>query len=174
MQCDHSHCMMCLGGRRWIRTIEVTDNRFTVCPLWPLGNPPIFSCAAKQDAFKKEVGWSWWTDLNPRPADYKSAALPTELHQQICISLIATGFSLTQICRVVNRGFERIWDKDSFESVITNSNYEITWKYCRTVLTYSSESSNAPLSSTLPDKGRLPAACVFSFETKSAACLRNS
>ena len=26
--------------------------------------------------------WSWWTDLNPRPADYKSAALPTELHQQ--------------------------------------------------------------------------------------------
>ena len=26
---------------------------------------------------------SWWTDLNPRPADYKSAALPTELHQQI-------------------------------------------------------------------------------------------
>ena len=27
--------------------------------------------------------WSWWTDLNPRPADYKSAALPTELHQQI-------------------------------------------------------------------------------------------
>ena len=26
--------------------------------------------------------WSWWTDLNPRPADYKSAALPTELHQR--------------------------------------------------------------------------------------------
>ena len=25
--------------------------------------------------------WSWWTDLNPRPADYKSAALPTELHR---------------------------------------------------------------------------------------------
>ena len=28
------------------------------------------------------VKWSWWTDLNPRPADYKSAALPTELHQR--------------------------------------------------------------------------------------------
>ena len=27
--------------------------------------------------------WSWWTDSNPRPADYKSAALPTELHQHI-------------------------------------------------------------------------------------------
>ena len=26
-------------------------------------------------------GWSWWTDSNPRPADYKSAALPAELHQ---------------------------------------------------------------------------------------------
>ena len=31
------------GGGRWIRTTEVTDNRFTVCPLWPLGNSPIFS-----------------------------------------------------------------------------------------------------------------------------------
>ncbi len=30
-----------------------------------------------------KIQWSWWTDLNPRPADYKSAALPTELHQQI-------------------------------------------------------------------------------------------
>ena len=26
------------GGERWIRTIEVCDNRFTVCSLWPLGN----------------------------------------------------------------------------------------------------------------------------------------
>ena len=31
------------GGRGWIRTTEVTDNRFTVCPLWPLGNSPIFT-----------------------------------------------------------------------------------------------------------------------------------
>ena len=28
------------GGRGWIRTTEVSDNRFTVCPLWPLGNSP--------------------------------------------------------------------------------------------------------------------------------------
>ena len=27
--------------------------------------------------------WSWWTDSNPRPADYKSAALPTELRQHM-------------------------------------------------------------------------------------------
>ena len=29
-----------------------------------------------------EIVWSWWTDSNPRPVDYKSTALPTELHQQ--------------------------------------------------------------------------------------------
>ena len=33
----------CLGGRGWIRTTEGTTNRFTVCPLWPLGNSPLFS-----------------------------------------------------------------------------------------------------------------------------------
>ncbi len=29
-----------INGWRWIRTTEVVDNRFTVCPLWPLGKPP--------------------------------------------------------------------------------------------------------------------------------------
>ena len=29
-----------------------------------------------------ELLTSWRKDLNPRPADYKSAALPTELRQQ--------------------------------------------------------------------------------------------
>ena len=57
------------GGRGWIRTIEARRNRFTVCPLWPLGNSSGL--------------WSWWWDSNPRPADYKSAALPIELHQHI-------------------------------------------------------------------------------------------
>ena len=32
-----------LGGSGWIRTTEVEDNRFTVCPLWPLGNTPILN-----------------------------------------------------------------------------------------------------------------------------------
>ena len=50
-----------VGGGWWIRTTEVSDNRFTVCPLWPLGKSPI---------------WSWWTESNHQPADYKSAALP--------------------------------------------------------------------------------------------------
>ena len=30
-----------------------------------------------------QTRWSWWTDSNPRPADYKSAALPAELHQRL-------------------------------------------------------------------------------------------
>ena len=29
------------NGRRRIRTFESVANRFTVCPLWPLGNPPM-------------------------------------------------------------------------------------------------------------------------------------
>ena len=30
-----------LNGQRWIRTTEASCSRFTVCPLWPLGNLPI-------------------------------------------------------------------------------------------------------------------------------------
>ena len=29
------------NGQRWIRTTEGVASRFTVCPLWPLGNLPI-------------------------------------------------------------------------------------------------------------------------------------
>ena len=31
------------GGSRWIRTTEGIASRFTVCPLWPLGNTPMYS-----------------------------------------------------------------------------------------------------------------------------------
>ena len=72
------------GGGGWIRTIEVSDNRFTVCPLWPLGNSSIFGYVMRW--------WSWWTDSNPRPADYKSAALPAELHQHIRCDFITIPF----------------------------------------------------------------------------------
>ena len=33
-----------IGGGRWIRTTEGIASRFTVCPIWPLWNSPIFSC----------------------------------------------------------------------------------------------------------------------------------
>ena len=39
------HCSIELinaNGWRWIRTTEANCSRFTVCPLWPLGNPSIF------------------------------------------------------------------------------------------------------------------------------------
>ena len=35
------------SGWRWIRTTESTANRFTVCPLWPLGNPSILASTSK-------------------------------------------------------------------------------------------------------------------------------
>ena len=38
------------GGWGWIRTIEVSDDRFTVCSLWPLGNPSIFKKHAHSGA----------------------------------------------------------------------------------------------------------------------------
>ena len=42
---------------------------------------------------KKRLGyavylWSWWTDLNRRPTDYESVALPTAPHQQIVTNKI--------------------------------------------------------------------------------------
>ena len=47
-----------------------------------------------------QLRWSWWTDSNPRPADYKSAALPAELHQHL------TGLIIIAKERVfVNRNF---------------------------------------------------------------------
>ena len=51
-----------LGGRRWIRTIEAKRNRFTVCPLWPLGNSPISSFSKiKAYCLNSRLQWSWWT-----------------------------------------------------------------------------------------------------------------
>ena len=43
--------------------------------------PPLATREHSHIKFAKK--WSWWTDSNPRPADYKSAALPTELHQHL-------------------------------------------------------------------------------------------
>ena len=87
--------VLCFGGRWWIRTTEVIDDRFTVCSLWPLGKPSIFDY---------QLDWSWWTDLNPRPADYKSAALPTELHQHfIKSSCLSDLFSIPHAGVFVNR-----------------------------------------------------------------------
>src|SRR5690606_24369409 len=53
---------------------------YSLIPLatWvPLQNGKPFLTSEKPLAKK----WSWRTESNPRPADYKSAALPTELRQ---------------------------------------------------------------------------------------------
>ena len=67
------------GGRGWIRTIEV--ERQQIYSLPPLATRELSHIKLESDL--DAYWWSWWTDLNPRPADYKSAALPTELHQHI-------------------------------------------------------------------------------------------
>ena len=51
--------------------------------------------------------WSWWTDSNPWPADYKSAALPTELHQHF-LSFLTT-CTLYHNPTKLSRGFEKIF-----------------------------------------------------------------
>ena len=37
-----------VNGWRWIRTTEALRSRFTVCPLWPLGNPSIWRYVRQQ------------------------------------------------------------------------------------------------------------------------------
>ena len=59
------------GGGGWIRTTEANATDLQSAPFGHSGTPPYMRL------------WSWWTDSNPRPADYKSAALPAELHQRI-------------------------------------------------------------------------------------------
>src|ERR1700740_3539203 len=45
-------------------------------PVAPLPSPP-----PTGNSFRLSVSWSWRRDSNPRPSDYKSDALPTELRQ---------------------------------------------------------------------------------------------
>ena len=51
------------GGGEWIRTIEAEATDLQSAPFDHSGTPP-YSLFSKN-------WWSWWTDLNPRPADYK-------------------------------------------------------------------------------------------------------
>jgi hypothetical protein len=65
-------------GESRIRTCEGETNRFTVCPRWPLEYLPNFQYFKFQKlnfTLKLRLLKSRWRDSNPRPADYKSAAL---------------------------------------------------------------------------------------------------
>ena len=50
------------------------DDRFTVCSLWPLGNPSVQK-ADPTEPVPPPI-WSWRWESNPQPAAYKAAALP--------------------------------------------------------------------------------------------------
>ena len=87
--------LTCLyGGGRWIRTTEAFASDLQSDPFGRSGIPPkngrLFSgysvgnCqhnANNNNVYPKN--WSWREESNPRPADYKSAALPTELRQHL-------------------------------------------------------------------------------------------
>ena len=94
---DSNESVFVLVGDGGFGPPKSKDNRFTVCPLWPLGKSPIY--------------WSWWTDLNPRPADYKSAALPTELHQhsQSRSAIISSLFGFVNTYFEIFLGFLKIF-----------------------------------------------------------------
>ena len=49
--------------------------------------------------------WSWKRDSNTRPADYESAALPTELFQRFSSSNMPASLILPQFCPSVNHFF---------------------------------------------------------------------
>ena len=56
------------------------ENRFTVCCRWPLDYLPDGNHCLQPTGFLfRMLAWSQRRESNPRPADYKSAALPTEL-----------------------------------------------------------------------------------------------
>jgi hypothetical protein len=68
------------GGGGRIRTSEGYADRFTVCSLWPLGNPSMLSFNVFVVSMLSR-SFSRREDSNPRLADYKSATLPTELRR---------------------------------------------------------------------------------------------
>lgn len=60
-----------IGGGGWIRTIEVSDSRFTVCPLWPLGNPTRVECLNGAGEGNRTLtisleGWGSTIELHPQ------------------------------------------------------------------------------------------------------------
>ncbi len=68
----------CLVGAGGFGPPKSVTTDLQSAPFGRSGTLPYLICTSKR--------WSWWTDSNPRPADYKSAALPAELHQRDCSS----------------------------------------------------------------------------------------
>ena len=88
----------------WWRRVD-SDHRSETQQIYSL--PPL----ATRELLHMQL-WSWWTDSNPRPADYKSAALPTELHQRVRCSLINCPTARDSIAG--ERGIVKHFRKKSF------------------------------------------------------------
>ncbi|MEN9297694.1 MAG: hypothetical protein RLZZ429_7 [Bacteroidota bacterium] len=72
-------------GRRGFEPLKSKDSGFTVRPIWPLWNLPISFTLIKIIS-KMKMSRRW--DSNPRPADYKSAALPAELLRLVILKAV--------------------------------------------------------------------------------------
>ena len=69
---------------RWANRPKMVGQHCKTVSKNQLAKLPIFDDTAKKkacDIFFVTGLWSWWPDLNRRPADYESAALPTEPYQ---------------------------------------------------------------------------------------------
>ena len=70
--------------------ISTLENDFGVVFLFLIKHKRRYSANTKKPGNPHDswtFSWSWKRDLNTRPADYESAALPTELFQHIPISV---------------------------------------------------------------------------------------
>ena len=65
------------GGGRWIRTIESCASRFTVCPLWPLGNPTDRNGAGKGGRTPITSLEGWCTAVMPYPQFFTVYLVPS-------------------------------------------------------------------------------------------------
>ena len=94
LSCRKAHLVEkrpCLSTRSFFWWERVDSNHrsrrqqiYSLPPLATREHSHIKFCLKPSQAsspIRTHIRWSWWTDSNPRPADYKSAALPTELHQ---------------------------------------------------------------------------------------------
>ena len=75
---EHLYIVFCINTRFWWAEVD-SNHRSRRRQIYSL-----IHLAALESAHIKF--WSRWLDSNPQPADYKSAALPIELHRQVGIS----------------------------------------------------------------------------------------
>src|ERR1019366_5221731 len=84
-QTQHRHCPASLRSGNAMRerppdTYHSPENTLMQCPK---AAPPVRVAAQTSSVSGILFFWSWRRDSNPRPSDYKSDALPTELRQQV-------------------------------------------------------------------------------------------